>query len=73
MSTFNDRIFVEKLIAANGRYLDDPPVIKIVEYTNNWGGTCWGVIHQGQDPNMYQPSDYVHDPKTIFTKGGPNI
>lgn len=43
MSTMNNKELIDKIIANNGYFEDDIRVAMIVEYTNGWGGLCWGV------------------------------
>lgn len=69
MATFDNKEYVDRIIAANGdpmKYLpaDDvedikaggfpePAVVKIVEYTNMAGRQAWGVIFEGEDLDRY--------------------
>lgn len=66
MPTIESKEIVDQLIANNGHYLDDKPVQSIVEYQNAWGGTCYGLNYNSL--NNYGPSDFVINPKTIFTR-----
>lgn len=66
MSTINSKDIVDQIIENNGYYADDPRVIKIVKYRNSWGGTAYGLIYEGQNPNNYDASNWIHDPETIF-------
>lgn len=66
MATVNSRDLINQIIKNNGRYGDDPIVVKIVQYTNAWGGTAYGVIHQGESLDMYAPTDYVLNPTTLW-------
>lgn len=68
MPTINSKQLVDEIIARNGHYEDDPQVVKIVEYTNDWGGRSYGLIYEQHDPNMYAPSPFVHNPKTIWER-----
>lgn len=68
MSTINSRPLIDEIIKRNGRYGDDPVVVKIVKYTNAWGGTAYGIIHDGQDLEMYRESSYVINPITIWAR-----
>lgn len=72
MSTV-DKEFADKMVACRGvMYPDDPfepPVIRIVEYTNAWGGKGYGLTFQGQDPNKYmRASEYVIEPRVYWEK-----
>ncbi len=62
MATFDDRWLVEALIAGGGRLPwdredapDNPPAVRIVEYTNAAGRATWGVVFRGdRDPDRYE-------------------
>ena len=66
MPTTDNKKIVDKLISNNGHYGVDAPVHSIVEYTNMWGGTCYGVNYGPH--NAYERSPFVINPKTIFTR-----
>jgi hypothetical protein len=66
MPTINSKSMVDLLIRNNEIYEDDKPVKSIVEYTNAWGGVCWGLNYNSL--NNYGPSDFVINPKTIFVR-----
>ena len=44
-----------------GKYEDDYPV-KIVKYTNQWGGESYGLICRHESLNRYDASEYVINP-----------
>ncbi len=78
MSTFSNKAMVDRLIAGDGwlpetgdrTAPDNPPAIRITEYTNMAGKQAWGVVFQG-DSNPYRyesPSDYIRNPRLIWTK-----
>jgi hypothetical protein len=69
MSTV-DKVFADKLVAANGQlYPDDPfepPVVRIVKYRNAWGADAFGITFEGQHHEKYMvQSPYITDP-TIY-------
>lgn len=72
MPTINDRAAVDRLIAANGHNdpLDDPsgdpPVMRITQYRNAWGGTAYGLVYPHQDRDLYRESEAVQEPRVIF-------
>ena len=70
MSTFNNKEFIDKMIAKNGKlYNDEPGATKIVEYINDWGNIAWGVVWEtDKDQDKYRESEYVHSPRVIWTK-----
>ena len=71
MSTFNSKEVVDRLIANDGYYFDDPRVIRIVEYQNAHGGTCWGVVYEMESQDRWfrydEETHYVRNPKVIWT------
>jgi hypothetical protein len=50
-----------------GKYEEDRPV-KIVKYTDAWGGEAYGLICQGQDLNKYRASEFVLSPMTYWVR-----
>jgi len=70
MATINSKEIVDELIKNNGHYSDDPPVIKIVEYTSGYPGNppCYGLIYEGDGLDRYRESQFVRNPKTIFER-----
>jgi hypothetical protein len=70
MATVTSRAVVEEIIRGNGRYLDDPPVVKIVEYENEFdGGIAWGLIYGWEDPMRYETAPACRNPRVIFVRG----
>ena len=72
MATFTTKRIVDEIIAANGQqYDDEPPVIRIVEYTSRVNqATVWGVVWQGdRKPFRYDvESEFVTNPRVIFER-----
>lgn len=57
------------IIAANdGYYMDDPRVVRIVEYTDMGGKLAYGLEYEHQR-GKYSESPYVRNP-TIFWSDG---
>lgn len=48
-----------------GKYAEDNPV-KIVKYTNAWGGEAYGYICKGESLDRYKESDFVINPTTYW-------
>ena len=70
MSTV-DKEFADKVVAAKGVLYPDeafePPITRIVEYTNAWGGKAYGMTFEGQDPDKYmRPSEYINEPRIYW-------
>lgn len=64
MGTINKQI-ADDVIA--GKYAKDHPV-KIVKYTNAWGGESYGLICKGQPLDTYRESNFVINPSTYWSK-----
>jgi hypothetical protein len=64
MSTV-DKITADKIIA--GKYPEDR-CIKIVKYTNAWGGESYGAIFHGDSLDKYKASDFVINPVLYWEK-----
>jgi len=73
-----DKSFADKMVACGGvMYPDDPfepPVNRIVEYTNAWGQKAYGMTFNGhQDPDKYmRPSEYVQEPRVYWERTNVN-
>jgi len=55
----------DEMVACNGQYKDDPPVMRIVEYTNAWGSTAYGMEY-GWEVGKYSPSEYIINPRVYW-------
>ena len=55
----------DKLIADDGYYSTDPRVHRIVEYTNAWGGTAYGIEYS-HEVGKYHESEYVINPRVYW-------
>lgn len=60
----------DTLVQNDGHYADDPRVSRIIEYTNAWGGTAYGLEYPGQE-GKYSPSDYVNNPRVYWEADAP--
>lgn len=85
MATFDDRSMVEEIIKNNGwldefnspedrKAPDNPPAVKIVEYTTPEGNPVWGIVfanevHHPDVLNRYeQETFYVRNPHVIWER-----
>ena len=50
-----------------GKYDQDNP-IKIIKYTNAWGGEGYGLICKGQRTNQYEASSYIINPTVYWER-----
>lgn len=55
----------DQIKALDGYYSDDPRVMRIVEYTNAWGGQSFGLEYQ-RDLGKYSESEWVQWPKVYW-------
>lgn len=65
MATVSKEI-ADAVIAANGQYKGDEPVVKVVEYDNAYGGKGYGLVYAHDDPDKYRATEWVRNPKTIW-------
>jgi hypothetical protein len=65
MATINDKEMIDLLVAKNGYYADDPRVMRIIEYTNMFGKTAYGIEYE-QDLGKYTQSKWVNNPKVYW-------
>lgn len=65
MATVNKEIALE-IIKNNGYYADDPRVIRIVTYYNQWGGMSYALIYKGEDEMRYHNSPACQHVQTIW-------
>lgn len=63
MSTV-DQNLADRIAAADGYYADDPRIVRIVKYTNAWGGDAYGLEYR-QTLGKYSESEYVQNP-TVY-------
>ena len=68
-----DKAFADKIAAANGVLYPDvpfePPVTRVVEYTNAWGGKGYGITFEREDPDKYlRPTEYIINPRIYWEK-----
>ena len=70
MATIDSKEVVDEIIAGDGYYLadlsDDSRVVKIVRYTNAWGGISFGLIWEGQPLDLYRETQFVRNPTTLW-------
>lgn len=55
----------DKLVKGDGYYADDTRVVRIVEYTNQWGRQSYGLEYP-RDLGKYHASQYVINPKVYW-------
>lgn len=70
MSTINDKNLIDKLIANDGYFEDDPRAAQIVEFINAWNDVTWGVTWVNESKERQRryeiASEYIHNPKVIW-------
>lgn len=55
----------DQMKAADGYYLDDPRVMRIVEYTNMAGALAYGIEYPHQ-VGKYEESEFVRNPRVYW-------
>lgn len=60
-----DKITADLLKKLDGRYDDDPRVMRIVEYTNMAGNQAYGIEY-AHELGRYQESEFVRNPKVYW-------
>ena len=50
-----------------GEYPEDE-ILRIVRYTNAWGGDSYGLVSKGQPVNTYAASDFVKNPTVYWVR-----
>lgn len=65
MGTVNKSI-ADKIKAGNGYFMDDPRVIRIVEYENCFNGACSYGIEYERDLGKYAASEFVINPRVYW-------
>jgi len=68
MSTIDDRDIVNHLIEHNGHYEDDPQVIQIHKYKNNWGGVSYHLSYNLNHVVNLMNSPYCHNIELLWRK-----
>lgn len=65
MSTVNNLEIIKEMIKNEGRYEDDPPVVRITAYMNAFSGeVCYGLDYHL--PTAYCSSEFVRFPLVVF-------
>lgn len=70
MATIDDKSLIDKIIANNGYYEDDPQVYMIVEYINAWDNQAYGITWSNEPNDRKErylvASEYIRNPKVIW-------
>lgn len=64
MSTVSKDL-ADKIKSADGYYMDDPRVVRIVEYTDMGGKQAFGLEYE-RDLGKYSESQFIRNPKVYF-------
>jgi len=68
MATIESKEVVDKLIANNGHYSDDPPVKYIVQYDTIEGNIAYALCYSEMDLLGCLDSPYCRNQRMIFRK-----
>lgn len=70
MATIDSKTLIDTIIANDGYYEDDPRVAMIVEYTNVYGNTAWGVVWSNEpidrQERYLEETAFVQNPRIIW-------
>ncbi len=73
MATIDSQGIIDVLLANDGIYPGDPPVVRIVRFTNGWGGRTHGIVYEAEADRggLYRydyPSEFIIAPEVIFRR-----
>lgn len=68
MPSVDSKELVDEIIAAKGHYLDDPQILQVSQYTNNWGGTTYHLAYRESEVVSLLTSPFCHDIKVLWRK-----
>ena len=68
MPSLDSKEIAEQIIASNGQYMDDPPVIAVFTYLNNWGGTTYYLAYRDAHIESLYSSPYCNNIECIWRK-----
>lgn len=69
MATIDDKSFIDRLIANNGHYEDDPQILEICSYRTVEGKLTWSVAWSEQDRYALRTSPFVREIEVIWQRG----
>jgi hypothetical protein len=69
MATIDDKDFIDRLIANDGHYDDDPQVLEICSYRTVEGKLTWSVAWTQSDRVNLRTSPFVRDIEVIWRRG----
>ncbi len=61
MPTVNSKELVDQIITNEGHYEDDPIVLAIHQYTNDWGGVSYHLAYSNNELISLFSSPCCHD------------
>lgn len=67
MPTINSKDIVDEIIKNNGHYEDDPIVLLVSEYTNDWGKQTYHLAYSLSEIQSLLSSPYVHNIKFLWS------
>ena len=69
MATIDSKAIIDKIIANDGLYADDPPVEYIDQYETPEGQITYGVCYTGQDLLNYLDSPFCNNQRMLWKRG----
>lgn len=68
--TVDDAKFVRKLVMARGFYFNDPRILAIHQYLNNWGKIVYHIAYDERDVKALFSSPMCNKIKKIWARDG---
>lgn len=62
-----DKTSADRLVEWKGQYPGDPPIYRIVRYTNKWGSESFGIEYE-HEVGRYAESEFVLNPSTYWER-----
>lgn len=67
MPTIDSKELIDKLIANNGKYEDDPPVLLICKYINDWKNISYHISYSTNEVSSLFSSPHCHNIEILWT------
>jgi hypothetical protein len=71
MPSIDSKDIIDKIIANNGHYSDDPRAFAIHQYTTRWGGQCYHVAYSQRElDRLFDYDSAAINPVLIWDRMG---
>ena len=68
MPSVDNKELIDEIIKNDGYYYDDPRVLKIHSYTNEWGGVTYHLAYTPEQIDSLLTSPYCHNIKQLWQR-----